>query len=106
MAHIICVRADEDPCPNSGARIRRPIHDDTQRRVSCAPFALYRQIVRIVSQVIVCGAFSIPPTVSRFLRWHLVNLALRTYALYGCSRRVGALVFGAGVPLAAVASVR
>ncbi|KAJ3558190.1 hypothetical protein NM688_g1072 [Phlebia brevispora] len=53
---------------------------------SCSDFSLYRQIVLIVSQVIVC-----------------INLLLRTYALYGRDKRIMYLILSVGFTLASLA---
>ncbi|KAF9029095.1 hypothetical protein BDZ89DRAFT_1065621 [Hymenopellis radicata] len=52
---------------------------------SCQKFNLYRQVLLIVTQVIVC-----------------VLLTIRIYALYGCSRRVLVYMFASGVVLGGV----
>ena len=74
---------------------------------SCKRYNLFRQIVLIVTQVLVCSKFP-----NLFQSVHFVHQnstvlqTLRIYALYGCSLRILILMVGSGGILFVVSLVR
>lgn len=76
---------------------------------SCKRYNLFRQLMLIVNQVLVCSEF---PNPNLFQSGNLAHqdstvlLTLRIYALYGCSLRMLSYMAGSGGILIAVALVR
>jgi hypothetical protein len=80
---------------------------------SCRHYNLYRQILLIVNQVLVCGTCQRPPFFFPTFRTHFysmlcptVLLTLRIYALYNRSKPILAYMLISGAILAGVACVR
>ncbi|KIP09726.1 hypothetical protein PHLGIDRAFT_126033 [Phlebiopsis gigantea 11061_1 CR5-6] len=71
---------------------------------SCADYALFRQTALIASQCMVARAYPAPPRRAANASPQVAQ-SLRTYALYGRSRRVAALVFGVGPALGVLSVV-
>ena len=76
--------------------------------ISCTHYTLYRQLVLIISEVIVSGAqnkIAIHPFIFRLTQFPSANLLVRIYALYGRDKRILTLVLSVSAVLVGFACV-
>jgi hypothetical protein len=82
------------------------IYQFAQQRLSCSKYVLVVQVFLVFQQVFICGELDIYHEKDTKVFKISVTLTLRTYALYGCSRRLLKWMAIIGLALVAGASVR